>query len=399
MSILAAYGYLASGCTQPEGTIGSGVGGGPEGVEGRIVCQVHSDTSYHLANVGTGGSAYLYVGASNGITSEAALRFNRSKTFDIPGIIIDSAHIEVSYQGGIGIGAIPAVEASLLYHPWIESHPPARSDLVGGRLLPASLATGGDSGSFHYALDTAEVNAWFRVVDSSRVDTGWSDPGRPDTSLSIVLRNSNAIDKLVRFCSRSANDSLRPHLTIYATFPDSGGIGDTVRVSPSGDLFLAEDSNPVVAGRLCVGGGAALRSALNFNLDGLFSRHDTSYIVVNRAVLRLTRDRALYTWAPFTKSLWPYQMTSKRWMTELDSAEFSGFVLSPTAVDSTLDTLQLIVSGPTVTWARGDSTNFGLLIESTSEGLDIDRIGFYDSSDPDPSKRPRLTIYFTELKR
>ncbi len=388
---------MAIGCAQPEGTIGSGVGGGPEGLPKQIECQAQTDTSFKVFDIGTGGSAYTYIGASNGVTSEGLLRFNRPLA--PAGMRVDSARIEVAYQGGIGSGAIPTVEASLVYFPWIETHPPARSDVVGGRQLVASESSNADTGRYHFVVDTAEVNAWFKVVDSTRADTGWADPARPDTALTIVLRSLNAVDKLLRFRSRGANaDSLRPYLMIFATFSDSIG-SDTIRIGAHSDLFLAEDSNPLPANRLSVGGGAVLRSALNFKLDSLWSLRASNYIVVNRAVLTLTKDRSLYTWAPVNKSVWPYQMTSKRWMTEPDSAEYSGFVLTPTAVDSTLDTLQILISGPTVHWARGDSTNFGLLIESAGEGLDIERIGFYDSSDPDPAKRPRLTVYYTELQR
>ncbi len=397
ISAVTALGFLAGGCAEPDGSVGSGVGGGPEGVPGQITCQVQSDTSFHARSVGTGGSAHLYVGSSKGISPEAVMRFNRPLTS--AAIRVDSARIDVAYQGGIGDGAIPEVAASLVYFPWSESHPPSRADLTGGTLLTANLVTGGDSGRFHYALDAAEVNAWFKVVDSSRADTGFSDPGRPDTSLTIVLRAPDAQDKLLRFRSRSATaDSLRPYLMIFAAFPDSV-TSDTIKVGAIGDLFLPDDQNPIPAGRLCIGGGAALRSALNFKLDSLWSWQSDRYIVVNRAVLTLTRDRALFAWAPWTKSVWPYQMTSKRWMTEPDSAEFSGFVFVPTAVDSAADTLQIVISTPTVTWARRDSTNYGLMIESAGEGLDIERIGFYDSTDPDPVKRPRLTIYYTELQR
>lgn len=388
---------LATGCAQPEGTVGSGVGGGPVGVLDSIVCQVAIDTSFQANAVKTGGSAYLYVGDSHGINSESAIRFNRPITPD--GMVVDSARLEIAWEGGIGSGAFPTIEAGLLYRLWSESAPPIRTDITGGINLLSNYSSGGDSGRMFFTVDTSEVNAWFKCVDSTRLDSTYDDPARPDTSLTVVLRASNASDRLVRFRARSAiTDTLRPYLRLFVTFPDSAN-SDTVSILAVGDLFLAQDNNPLPSGRLTIGGGAAVRSALNFDLNPIWNRQLTHYVVVNRAVLTLTRDCSSFDWTPLTLSIWPYQMTSKRWMTELDSAEFAGYVLESTAVDTSTDTLQLIVNSPTVNWAKGDTLNYGLMIESATEVLDIDRIAFHDSSDPDPMKRPRLKIYYTELPK
>jgi len=397
LSILLFTVLFIFGCEQPDGTTGSGVGGGPEGVAREMTFNAGTDTSYYRQETHTGGSAHLYVGSSNGISSEAVLRFNRP--IYSGSVRVDSARIELAYQGGIGSGPTPAVEANLVYFGWSESTPPKRTDLAGGRQLPVTYNTGGDSGWMHYAIDTSEVNAWFRTVDSTRADTGWSDPIRPDTSLSVVLRSPAATDKLLRFRSRAATaDSLKPYLMLFVKFSDSLAV-DTIRVGAISDLFLAEDTSPLPSDRISIGGGAAIRTAMSFQLDSVWQRQIEHHIVVNRAVLTLTRDRSANPWAPVTRSIWPFQMNDKRWMTEPDSAEYSGYVLTPTAIDTTLDTLQLIVSTPTVKWAKGDSTNYGLLLESATEVLDIERISFFSFADPDPNRRPRLTIYFTELAR
>jgi hypothetical protein len=392
---------LAGGCSQPDGSVGSAVGGGPIGEPFTTICPALDDTSFAVAKTGTGGSAHLYTGLLNQLGSVSLLRFNRPvKPYEMR---VDSARFDLAWEGSLGAGAFPVIEADLVSLKWTESTPPARDDIPAGRALTPRMLSTSDSGFMQVPLDTAEVNSWLGWFDSSSVDTGWHDPNRADSALTLFLEAPGAVDRIVRFRSRGAtSDSLRPYLLLFATVRDSAGGAphpDTIRIGAAGDLFIAHDFNPFSNTRLVVGSGAGFRSALSFDMSYIWNRQTTHHLVVNRAVLTLTRDRSMFTWLPWTKSIWPYRMTSRKWMTQPDSSEFSGFILTPTAVDSTIDTLQLVVTTPAAGWARGDSTNFGLLLESTGEGLDIDRIAYYGADDPDPSKRPRLTVYYTELPR
>jgi len=363
-----------------------------------------SDTSFNVPRIGTGGSANLYVGASNDITSYAISKYFRpTKPFEIT---VDSARLVLAWEGGIGNGALPAVEGNLAVFPWSESAAPADVDVPAGTRLDSRIdrsTAAGDTGALSFTVPLAEINSWLAWIDSSTIDTNWVDSARLDPALSLVVKAPAATDRLIRFRARSATaDSLRPKLLLYATIKDSAtdvAHDSLYSIVASADMFLTTNSASPLPNRLVLGGGAAVRSAIKFDMTPIYASSDTFEIVVNRAELTLHRDRAAYPWAPWSRSVWPYRMTSDRWMTEPDSAEFSGFVLTPTAVDSSSDTLQLVVTSPSASWAKNDSLNYGLLLEATSEGLDIERIAFFDQSSADPALRPSLRIYYTELPK
>lgn len=391
---------LAAGCAEPEGPIGAGVGGGPVGRLESVVCLVTTNTSYRPTGVGTGGSAHLYVGQAHNITSFALARFNRPvKPFEMR---VDSARFEVGFEGGIGGDATPDVEGRLAIFPWKESAAPEDGDVPTGKLLDGQTQIiHADTGRMSFALPAAEVTSWLGWVDSSLIDTTWEDPQRPDSSLTLLLKAPTASDRLIRFRSRSAaTDSLHPVLLIFAKVrkDSTEALHDsTLRVPASDDLFLATDAGSLAARRLALGGGAAIRSALRFDLSSLWRLQDSLHIRVNRAVVTLTRDRSLYDWAPQTQFVRPYRMSDTLWLSRPDSANYLSFASKATEVADSTDTLQIVVSAPAVEWTASDATNFGLLLVSETEGLDLDRIAFYDSSDA--VRRPRLTVYYTELPR
>jgi len=399
--LLAGLTALAAGCSQPDGPVGSNVGGGPEGRIRSVVCEALADTSYKVPRVGTGGSAHLYVGSSHDLTSYAIARFHRpKKTYEMT---VDSARFSLAWQGGVGAGTFPTVEGNLAIFPWSESSPPADGDVPAGTPLNLRVDAPGDSGFLSFAVPTTEITSWLAWFDSSAIDTNWQDTVRIDSALTLALRAPGAVDKLIRFRARSATaDSLRPYLIIYATVKDSAADiphDSTFRVPAAMDMFLMNDAGAVPAERVVVGGGGGIRSAVKFDLTPLWAAQDTHIVVVNRAVLTLHRDRALYDWVQWSRSVWPYRMTTNDWLTTPDSADFGGFTLSPTAVDSASDTLQIVVTSPAAEWAKGDSLNFGLSLHSTSEGLDLERIAYFGRRAADPAQRPRLTIYYTELPK
>jgi len=404
LCIVGAPLLLLFGCAQPDGPVGSGVGGRPEGHFRSVVCPALADTSYIVARVGTGGSANLYVGASHDVSSYAISKYYRPvKPYEIT---VDSARMTLAWEGGIGDGAMPAIEGNLAVFSWSESTVPADADVPTGTRLDSRIdrtTAAGDTGSLSFTVPVAEVASWLAWIDSSSIDTNWVDSTRLDAALSLVVKAPAAVDRLVRFKSRSATgDSLRPKLLIYATIKDSASdvAHDSLySIVATSDMFITTNTAAPLPNRLVLGGGAAVRSALKFDMTPVYAAKDTFEVVVNRAVLTLHRDRAAYTWAPWSKSVWPYRMTSNLWLTYPDSAAYSGFVLSPTAVDSSADTLQLVVTSPAASWASADSLNFGLLLMATSEGLDIERIAFFDQSAVDPALRPSLKVYYTELPK
>jgi len=255
--------------------------------------------------------------------------------------------------------------------------------------------------SFNIPLDW--ITSWLNWVDSSAIDTGWSDPLRPDSALTLLLSAPSANDRILRFRSRSAtSDSLRPRLLIYAVIKDSAEDvphSYLYSLAAGGDLFEAWDANPLPLGRLVLGGGAGIRSAIKFDLAPIWSAKAVSDIVINRAIVTLHRDSTLYTWAPLSRWVWPYVMTSNLWMSQFASAEYAGYAASADSLNVAAGLIALKATSPTASWAKSDTVNFGLMLQAGSEALDLERVAYYGISSPDSTLWPKLTIYYTELPR
>ncbi len=402
---LTVLGLLMTGCAEPDGAVGSSVGVDLGGRFAWDSFHADADTSYAAPQSGTGGSPHLYVGRAFGITAEPLLRFNKPPEPWPIDWWVDSARIDVHYQGGISDDDFPPLEGFVIDLAWREAEPPEWGSLPGGAPVEVRIDYAQpDSGSAAFILPPEMVANWLSWVDSSLIDTSWHDTTRADSGLTLCIYPTpvGCPTRLARLRSRSAlEDSLRPRLSVFITARDSAGgelHPDTLQATPSDDLFLIQNDETDTGDRLVIGSGAVFRSLLRFDVSRMWTLTDSLHIVVNRAIMTLHRDRSPYPWASVTRSVFPFKLTDDRWLTEPDSAQIAGFVITPTVVDTSADSLQIVVTGPVAGWIADPECNHGLALYSGSEGLDIDRIAFYSMRAPEPL-RPRLTIYWTEFPK
>jgi len=380
--------------------VGSGVGSDLGGQTRVDTFVVEIDTSFIPSTISTGASPHLYVGCAKGIHAESLIRFYRP---DRPFVwTIDSACIEMFYQGDIGDGSGISINWHVLDLSWGEADPPEwgfHTQPGEPELPPISIEN--DSGEVQFQVSVEWIRDWFEWKYSSEIDSTWEDTTRADSALTLYVVTADAFDKLIRFRSRSAtDDSLRPKLHVFVTAKDSGETEvyqDTLIVTASGDLFLVKNDSTDIGTNLVIGSGAVYQTNLRFDVSPMWQLVDSLHVIVNRAVVDLHKIPSAYPGLSLTRSIWPFRLSDEDGFTNPDSAAESGFALYATAIDTSLDSTRIVVTGAASKWIKGVDHNYGLALHSGTEGLDIDRIAFYSMEAENPVMRPKLIIYYTEI--
>jgi len=408
--VLTAILLLISGCAQPDGAVGSSVGTDLNGTTRVITAPIEADTSYIAETVSTGSSPYLYVGSAAGVTSSSLLSFDLLGFPPVDSIVTIDAKLSLSHQGSIGADRGLNVDHKLSNYYWEESDPPSWEELsqVIMDTTFSSISIAEDSASYEVNVPHEWVRSWLRAIEISEADTSAEDTLKSiPLTVSLSAEEPGGISsQIVRFRSRGAlGDSIKPKLELILGFMSVDSTGsevmdwDTLSIFPSRDSYILKHEPIDPRENLIVGSGVNFQSNLRFDLSDLWQAQDEFHIVVNRATLLLHKVPDDDNILPILLSISPFKLTDSTGFTFPDSAAYAGFAFFSTAIDSALDTLQIIVTSPVVDWATGPEFNFGLSLHSSSQGLDINRSAYYSSSHPDPSMRPRLSIYYTELVR
>ncbi len=366
-----------------------------------MTVRADGDTSLVVPPVSNGSSRQLYVGSAYGVDAVALVKFNQPVTpYEWR---VDSSRIDLVYQGGIGEGANPEVMVEQINMSWSESDMFDADSIPPGTALPLFREPGrSDTGYVQAFPDTGWIADWLSWVDSSGIDTGWVDTTRADGSLSILLKAPDAADRLLRFRSRStiedsATGHLKPRLFIFMTARDSAAgelHPDTIEVISSNDLYIPDYDTTRGFDDLFVGSGVSYRSFIHFDL-GLIDT--TGYrVVVNRAVLSLHVKPIDSPWSK-TQSVWPFKLSGDT-IEEFRATEWLNIVNSPTAIDTSAEAVDIIVTAAVANWLSSSGGNTWLALRSGAEGSDIDRIAFHPAS-ADSAHRPKLTVHYTRFRR
>lgn len=383
------------GCDEPEGIVGADVGDGREGTSFSKVFYADRDTSLAFPPPNTGNSAHLYVGSTDGITTKSLIRFNRPSMPD-EWTLLDSSRIELYYRKGIGLGTNPKVIVRRVDLIWAEGDIIDPAAITNGDTLTVSDITQADSGR-------VTLYPGFDLI-MSLIDTTDSD------SLTIVMEASDAIDRMMNFCSQTAIEEtiaeddtigrepllVKPRLYVYVTSPDTSGELDTLELVTlaNADLFIAEYDTAAGSDTLFVGSGAVFRSFLHFDLDSIDSDH--YYNVINRTVLTL-HWKQFDTPLPMTLALKPYCFEFES-SDNLRAIELKNIVNDNTPADTTSTSIKFFITNAAHNWLQGNYADGWLALHSAEEGSNIDRISFY-SSESDSAFKPSLQVDITRFER
>ena len=390
-----------TGCNTPDGPVGANVGSDLGGELITSVFYADMDTSLAFPSDHTGLSPHLYFGSAYGISSQFLVRFEQPATpYEWT---VNSAFIELSYQGSIGGGDHPRLHFHLVDLKWSELDTFDLNELHPDMALSLLGQLSADSGKVTFPLGSAYVTDWLSWFDSSAIDPDWVDTNRTDSGISLLIfpNSTDDTERLVRFRSRSAYEdtvnTLKPRLFVYITARDSEEEElhpDTLEIIASDDIFQVDYDTTVVTDDLLVGSTVSYRSFIHFDLSSI----DTSNydIVVNRADLTLHK-KPLTDPLPRTKAVMPYRLGGDS-LVGFRESETKNITSSSTAIDTSLDELQLLVTVAPTIWLGGSEPNGWFFIQTGSPGMDIDRIAFH-SSITDSTLRPRLTLYYTRFVR
>jgi len=387
-------GLLCVSCSEPSGPVGGNIGTPITGRTAILTLDIDAVCNFRLDKISAGSSAYLYIGgdghASEAVSAESLLRYKPLTTMPYEWQV-DSAYFTVFWAEAV-IGAYPDVEARILDFTWTEAAPP---DLD-------SIPSGYRTEFLEYPTPVEKARAKINLsVDSARVWLARSDSTRCDSAITLNLRGLQN-DRLARFYSANAVDSLKPYLWVFCTVRDSVHLPqhkDTLRFLPSDDMFIVKDTYQPVEGAVIIGRGSVWRSGLRFNLMPFAELSDSLHIVVNLATLTLYRDRALFSNLPVTPSILPYRYTDSLSFERHDSAAVAGVTNTAAAIDAATDSVKLDVTLAVREWKLKPRQNWGMQLEAPYAGNEIDRVAFYGTNAPNMSLRPRIIVRYTEYAR
>ena len=391
------------GCSQPDGPYGSAVGPSRTGEMITDIYDADADTSYILS---TGRSYHLYVGSAYGITADGLVRFYKVTTDST--MTVDSARIELHYEGGIGDGYFPEPAGQLIYTYWTENYPPNPSTLPTGNPVDAIIEeTSEDTGKIFFPIPQAVIAEWLEYseaeADTSEQNSNPTEYDRPTSDrsgLTLRIVAPYAYDRLVGF-RYNATDSLRPQLHVFITIHDSAGVAvndTTLSTFSIAELSLLTNDSTETGDQIIIGSGTACRSFVRFDISSLKARSEEITLVINRAVMTLHRDSSAFSWAPATKSVLSGRAIDDNWFTDPPATQVS-LQAQTTAIDTTGDNVGIVVTDLVVQWITSGKDNYGIGLYSGGESSSIDRIAFYPSDYPDTTLQPKLTVYYTEFPR
>lgn len=210
-----------------------------------------------------------------------------------------------------------------------------------------------------------------------------------DTAISgnkgIYLKPSSNSEKIVGF--EAFTQSLSNFATLETIVQRLDGLVDTLYASLVGDVSVIKENFPIVSPEnIVIQAGLASLGKLNFDLTRI-----PKNAVINHAQLVLTKDTTQsITGSTFKNSISAFLVKDSTG-NELDST------LSVT-LSSTGNTFSGLITSFVRRWQSGESNQGVLLVASgLLEGLELFTV--HGSNAADFSKRPRLKITYTTIKR
>jgi len=340
-------------------------------------------TARYWAPVVAGSAPYLLLGEDDGIQCRIALLFSTLTSIDTATVI--QADLILDQIALFGSGTTFSGNIHPITATWSES-----------TVKWSDIETNYDaSKSYSYSVNAIESDSFITAIDPELVN-GWV---RGESNYGLLLDFDNA-DFAVKFLSSESSSSWAVLQVIYA--PKAGGL-DTLSIDVSQDATLFKESNTTEAytredepGELTLGNGSGYRFLLRFDLSGL-----PADATIHRGLLSMTVHGASSAAdsAGVTFSATPL-VTDSLWQ-DLATAKLDSLYSSPVATATDDEGLMQISATPYVSymgaiaqrWLLGTEVNYGLMVQSTQYGYDLEKLNFYGMADE--SHRPALQIIYS----
>ncbi|MBU0517607.1 DNRLRE domain-containing protein [bacterium] len=404
--MLALMGFVCCSfyaCTQKDSSVGSEITGGLDNPQ-EIIIEPENSAFYQIEAT-TGASPYLLVGEYNSYQTAALLKFvptsalPDSYAVDSLAIVMyvdsmfnsDPVYIDV-------IAVNESQEWSEIGVTWSELD----SLELGDAISAFEVNSGLDSITIHLPPPSEPV------ADSTFADSllrAWDQANSGEKTLlynnGLYLKATGTVSNLVQLASAEYTISAhQPRLEMYVTVFDTSDttgtypLQDTLIVYASSDAFVATDNAGIDdSTRLYLGNAVAHRSMLYFDFQNLLPSYG---IGIHRAEVTLHADKENPLNIGKINGSFHLRMQDTTWFDTPETAPIAfGDVPVLSIYDEETGLLTMKINTFVYDWISAPDTNFGFMIKSFDEFLDISRTVFYGLNAPD-SLRPEMRIIYIE---
>ncbi|MCX6641562.1 MAG: DNRLRE domain-containing protein [bacterium] len=352
-------------------------------------------SAFYQSQATTGSSPFIYLGFAQGYEAQGLVKFLPTNTFpdsfSVDSLIVSFYLDSVMVAGAspLQISVIPLSQEQTWNEIgviWDSTESWQLGDPIASLQAPTET---GDSVEFPLSSPDSLLRAWISAMSSDSIDY----------NNGFYLRVEKNGDNLIRLGSgESVTSTLRPKLEMQLTAYDSTDSGyvateQIVSLYAIYDTFVARDQSILDPSRLYIGNAATYRSNLYFNLDGLFPPYGTS---IQRAEVILHADTTSSANLGAIAGAFTLAMADTSWLINPATASIKfGSVPIVGALNSDAATLTINMTSLVYGWISNPGTNFGFLVQSSSEFYDISRTVFYGIEAAD-SLKPKMRIVYLE---
>ncbi len=355
----------------------------PNDTAGSKILDTTIITSSNFRNyINDNGSGNMLVGnyISNGnlYTAKTLLQYQGITTSYGSGANVVSASLRLKYskyafKDTTGTVAFNIYKVNRALNLLSVTNDSVTSSDIGTTSLGSYSGNPTDYSAINIPIDNQTMTDWLKYS----ADTNYA---QKNYGLALVPNTGSTTIK--GFCSENTADSLRPYITlviqtktsldtVVLRFPSSVSISNApLSVIPSSQYFLVQN-------------GVSFRNILKFGFPNL-----PANVIINEAYLQVTLNTALsYITSGTNNQIKVDMVTDSSTKATNDEAFFL------TRLDSI--TYQVRINQIVQRWNSGVSPNYGLSMRCPSEIQNLDNFIFYNSDNPDVSKRPKLRVRYS----
>ncbi len=388
LSFLSCVFLLITGCAEkPKSIGGSLINPNDIFTIAETTFTAISDTTFKITVANGFGTSNLVGRLSANEELTALFDFIPTSVVDsLVGAQIDTAELRLTVNYRLNPSASPIeFEVREIKQSWSQSTFTADS-LTASTVGSAVLGTFSDSMNFgQEVVARLNSNAVRRWIDAYKTST---DTTLKEKFYGFAVKPKNTIvTGVIGFTTFNTFASILPRLVIKYT---KYGKLDSLVFTSGQDTYAATFVGPPVLSKFEVRGAFGVRSKVRFDVSALANKP-----IVNRAIVTVKMD----TTASLRSGFSPDSVVALLGLSNslLDSSSSSIYTYGVKKTGSASQPVyEFAVTNIAQRWINNINPNEGLVLRWAAEISTSDKIVFLPSSDPDPSKRPTLTITYSK---